>query len=98
MWFTGEAKFYTDGRVTCNNLIYTDTRKPDEKENLPHKVVKKYTRSDKPHITVWSSISSELVVGPIFFTGGISSEAYKQTLKNFVSDLHQISNENEHPI
>uniref|UniRef100_A0A914D1Q5 Tc1-like transposase DDE domain-containing protein n=1 Tax=Acrobeloides nanus TaxID=290746 RepID=A0A914D1Q5_9BILA len=65
---------------------------------MPHKVVKKYTHSDKPHITIWSAINSELVIGPIFFTGGISSEAYKQTLKNFVSDLHQISNENEHPI
>lgn len=98
MWFTGEAKFYTDGRVECNNLIYTDNRKPDETENLPHKVIQQYTPSNKPNIVVWAAMNSELAIGPLFFTGAITSENYKQTLQTFVSELHRISSSNEHPI
>lgn len=98
MWFTGEAKIYVNGRVECNNLIYTHHRKPDEADTLPHKIVKKYAPSNKPYITVWCAMNSEIYIGPYFYNGEMTPEIYKENLEKFVKELRYVTSETEHPI
>uniref|UniRef100_A0A914CN24 DUF4817 domain-containing protein n=1 Tax=Acrobeloides nanus TaxID=290746 RepID=A0A914CN24_9BILA len=98
MWFTGEAKFYTDGRVECNNLVYTGNRKTDDSVGWPHKIVRQYQPSQEPYVTVWVAMNAELFIGPYFFDGELSHESYKETLENFVHELRKVTSSLEHPI
>jgi len=98
MWFTGEAKFYIDGRVECNNLVYTANRKTEDSANWPHRVVRQYQPDQEPYVTVWAAMNAELFIGPFFFDGEISPESYKKTLENFVHELRQVTSSLEHPI
>lgn len=98
MWFTGEAKFYTSGRVECNNLVYTSHHKHDESFSLPHKVIKKYEPSTDPYVTVWAAMNEEIYIGPYFVDGEMTSEAYKQILEKFVHQLRPLTSSIDHPI
>uniref|UniRef100_A0A914DE75 Transposase n=1 Tax=Acrobeloides nanus TaxID=290746 RepID=A0A914DE75_9BILA len=98
MWFTGEAKFYLDGRVECNNLIYTKNRKTDDSINWPHKVVCQYQPSKESYVTVWAAMNSEMYIGPYFFSNEITPESYKEMLEKFVSKLQQVTSSVDHPI
>uniref|UniRef100_A0A914E450 Transposase n=1 Tax=Acrobeloides nanus TaxID=290746 RepID=A0A914E450_9BILA len=98
MWFTGETKFYIDGRVEGNNLVYTANRKTDDSVNWPHNVVRQYQPSQEPHITVWAAMNAGLIIGPYFFDGEISPESYKEILEKFVHELLRVTTSIEHPI
>lgn len=98
MWFTGEARFYLNGRVECHNLVYTKTRKTDDCINWPHRVVGKYTPSTEPCVTVWAAMNSELSIGPFFCDGELTSEKYTEILKKFVESLRPLTSSIDHPI
>uniref|UniRef100_A0A914EPB3 Transposase n=1 Tax=Acrobeloides nanus TaxID=290746 RepID=A0A914EPB3_9BILA len=93
-----KAKFYIDGCVECNNLVYTANRKTEDSVNWPHRVVRQYQLDQEPYVTVWADMNAELFIGPFFFDGEISPESYKKTLENFVHELRQVTSSLEHPI
>lgn len=82
IWFTGEAKFYTDGLVECHLFKYAKKRTSNADElELPKERA----------VTVWAAMSYSNVVGPYFFTTNENDEAYQFLLKEFVNDLRKIS-------
>ena len=72
IWFSDEAHFWLTGHVNKQNHRFW------AKEN-PHVF---QTTSMKPQrLTVWCALSSEGIIGPVFFNGNVNGERYNQMLK-----------------
>lgn len=83
IWFGGEAKFYTNGRVECHNVIYM----ADNPENPESKIPPPRTNS---YVTVFAVMNAEVIFGPYITTGKVDNNTYKLYLKKFVYELQQI--------
>ena len=72
MWFSDEAHFHLNGYVNKQNWRHWGT------EN-PHLAVAKPAHPQR--VTVWYAVSSEVIIGPIFIKGAVTSEKYQELLQ-----------------
>lgn len=72
MWFSDEAHFHLNGYVNKQNWRHWGT------EN-PHLAVAKPAHPQR--VTVWCAVSSEVIIGPIFIEGTVTSEKYQELLE-----------------
>ena len=82
LW-SDEAAFHTCGSVNRHNTIYWSTDRPDniDVDKMPI----------TPKVTVWCGMTSETIVGPVFFEGNVTGENYLQkvlidTVSPFMDD------------
>ena len=85
--WTDEASFKLNGHVNRHNCVYW----ADEN---PHKVIEKQNKI--PGVTVWGGISSDGIIGPIFFDGTVNGNNYLHMLQTaVVPQLRQRDDFNE---
>ena len=72
MWFSDEAHFHLNGYVNKQNWRHWGTENPHLAVARPA-----YPR----RVTVWCAMSSELIIGPIFIDGSVTSEKYLELLE-----------------
>lgn len=82
MW-SDEAQFCMNGHVNKHNCCYWDYQNPRIQIPVPN---------DRRGINVWCGISSGGLVGPYFFDGNVTSDAYLTLLEDFASP-HLLQNQ-----
>ena len=74
IWWSDEACFKLNGQINRHNCVYWSSENP---RVLVEKAV------NLPGITVWAAISSLGIIGPYFFEGTVTADAYLTMLQTF---------------
>lgn len=73
--WSNEACFKLSGHVNRHNCVYWD-------DENPHFTI--MSQLNQPGVTVWGALSSEGVVGPVFFDGTVDGANYLKMLRDVV--------------
>jgi len=85
--WSDEASFKLSGHVNRHNCVYWFP------EN-PHMV--STNELNQPGLTVWAGMSSNGVIGPVFFERTVTAEVYLQMLQSFaIPEMQSLNNFNE---
>lgn len=85
LW-TDEANFKLSGHVNRHNCVYWNTTNQ-------HVVIGR--QINQPGLTVWGGISSDGLIGPIFFDTTVNGEIYLNLLRTIIPTLKQRCDFNE---
>lgn len=72
VWWTDECRFSLDRVVNTRNCIYYAKENPEYFVPVTH---------TKRGVMVWAAISSEGIIGPLWFEGSVTAESYIEMLR-----------------